>query len=710
MLEAEDNCHGDEPTNNVQSTTNSLTAKLANMHDSLFQLTPHGLNGTRVTVEEAKFAVDQLPNKKKRGASFALPGRASVNTNSTDLPQHANNENQAQLDYVKGTRVDLLSDIKNALLATNYVTCPSVSGSAPTVLEANFPTIQEHSKHWTLNEKQHIAFVLIAAALLKHISEANKPDRSHVATQMGRISMNIDALLQAILPPSGQLVLYLGGSGGTGKSRVIQAFVDFARRWHSMASHVICASSGVAAILIGGCTLHSALGIGTNPLPPEPNSNHIQAWSEIGVMFLDEFSMVKPALYSLTNSRLQKMKARLDKPFGGVHLVFTGDFYQLQPVGSFIFQTPTQFENDKDSNAKESMKGRHLWKTQLTDVIELTENHRQTADPEWADALERWRINQPTREDIERVNSRYVGDLDSSLQRPPPQTIIAVCQNDHRETGMRYFERRINDAAGSICPGDFDWRKRGILLVKARITQAEGHQKVRPQQENYIRGLSEKKLGFSGNLVCILGAPYMVTINTDVSKGVANGTMCHLSDVILAEDATICIHQTSDGTQMHSVYSNEIVCLLFHHRLAEFKATHNFNSLPLGCFPVIAKSTKKSCKLGDNNIFSVTITQFPCTLAYFITGHKVQGQSLNSVILGTLTPIHQYGTTGWIYVILSRVRTLSGLFLLVKLCTDVTKYKPRLNVMREMSRLREIEKQTLIRLKLIISNIRKNAY
>jgi hypothetical protein len=60
--------------------------------------------------------------------------------------------------------------------------------------------------------------------------------------------------------------------------------------------------------------------------------------------------------------------------------------------------------------------------------------------------------------------------------------------------------------------------------------------------------------------------------------------------------------------------------------------------------------------------------------------------------------IHHYGATGWIYVILSRVRTLSGLFLLVKLCSDVTKYKPRLNVMREMSRLREIEIRTLIRL------------
>jgi len=167
LLEAEDNCRGDESTNDVPSTANPFIAKLTNMHDSLFQLNLPDLNGTRVTVEQAKFAVDQLPAKKKRGeGSFALPGRVSVNTNNADLPQHADNENQARLDYVKGTRVSLLSDIENALLVTNYVICPSVSGSAPTVLEANFPTIREHSRHWTLNEKQHLAFVLIAAALL----------------------------------------------------------------------------------------------------------------------------------------------------------------------------------------------------------------------------------------------------------------------------------------------------------------------------------------------------------------------------------------------------------------------------------------------------------------------------------------------------------------------------------------------------------------
>ena len=69
-----------------------------------------------------------------------------------------------------------------------------------------------------------------------------------------------------------------------------------------------------------------------------------------------------------------------------------------------------------------------------------------------------------------------------------------------------------------------------------------------------------------------------------------------------------------------------------------------------------------------------------------------------SIILGGVAPIHQYGTTGWIHVVLSRVRTLSGVFLLVKLCEDVTKYRTRLVGMKEMERLRAIGKATLHRL------------
>lgn len=187
--------------------------------------------------------------------------------------------------------------------------------------------MHEHSQHWTLNQKQHWAFVLIAACLLKHISEANRPDKGNLATQMIHMSTRIDDLLRNINPPSGQLNLFLNGSGGTGKSRIIQAFVDFARRWHSIASHVICASSGVAAILIGGCTLDTALDIDISINLTDPNNNHIGAWSEVGIVILDEFSMIKSALYFLSQNHLQKIKGSFDKPFGCVHMILFGDFY-----------------------------------------------------------------------------------------------------------------------------------------------------------------------------------------------------------------------------------------------------------------------------------------------------------------------------------------------------------------------------------------------
>ena len=73
-------------------------------------------------------------------------------------------------------------------------------------------------------------------------------------------------------------------------------------------------------------------------------------------------------------------------------------------------------------------------------------------------------------------------------------------------------------------------------------------------------------------------------------------------------------------------------------------------------------------------------------------------RTLDAVILGALSRIHKSGRSGWIYVILSRVRTLNGLFLLTLLETDPKKYKPRTDVMTEMNRLHLIEKSTLARL------------
>lgn len=108
-----------------------------------------------------------------------------------------------------------------------------------------------------------------------------------------------------------------------------------------MPSVVVCASSGAAAVLIGGCTIHSALGVRISLKPPPPTVEQIFAWSEVYLMIIDEFSMVTPGMFDLLDSRLRLLKSRPQHRFGGIHLVLIGDLYQLPPVGFCIFKLPS---------------------------------------------------------------------------------------------------------------------------------------------------------------------------------------------------------------------------------------------------------------------------------------------------------------------------------------------------------------------------------
>jgi hypothetical protein len=71
--------------------------------------------------------------------------------------------------------------------------------------------------------------------------------------------------------------------------------------------------------------------------------------------------------------------------------------------------------------------------------------------------------------------------------------------------------------------------------------------------------------------------------------------------------------------------------------------------------------------------------------------------TLDNIVLGSMGDKHRYGSTGWLYVVLSRVRDISGLYTLAPLSTDLSKYKKRHDVLEEMDRLRAIENITLHR-------------
>lgn len=512
------------------------------------------------------------------------------------------------------TTIQLMENIERALQKRNKTNVQSDKPEV-VVMPVNYPTLEEQSEHWTLNMEQHMSFVLMGAALLQHLLNINSVLE---LPEAARYRMdNINHLISDILPASGQLILFLGGSGGTGKTRVIQALVDFARRWNASSSLITSASSGIAAMLIGGCTIHSALGIQRTLHPPDPTVKQIAKWTTIGLLLVDEFSMIRAGLFDLIDSRLRQLKTRFNKLFGGLHLVFCGDFYQLPPVGTTVFRLPTFTDNQHNPNALASLRGQQLWNTCLSDVILLSKNLRQS-EPAWAESLLRWRTNEPTEEDIAQVNSRL---LTNEQQLPPTQqhTLAAVSENSARENGLRYCESQLLVSLQPIAPFNTDWRSRGVLLIQATITTTRGNQPVSSDLEAHIRDLPAKRLGAAGNLLCVLGCNYIINRNEDVSKGVANGTTAKLLDVILKDQNQIRVVQLH-GHKVHAVFADQIVSLIFHHNSPFWQKSACFTILPIGCFPLIPQQQQIKCRFGKNNeTFNIKVKQPLCELAVVLT-------------------------------------------------------------------------------------------
>ena len=139
----------------------------------------------------------------------------------------------------------------------------------------------------------------------------------------------------------------------------------------------MAATSGVAAVNIGGSTLHSVLGIQISIEPAASTNQQILAWSEFSVLLIDECGMMSTAMFDLLDTRLRLLKNRPDKAFGGIHLVLIGDLYQLPPIATCIYRPPVNTshglrKNNQEKYAVASDRVRLLWK-----------NHWQTSLYKW---------------------------------------------------------------------------------------------------------------------------------------------------------------------------------------------------------------------------------------------------------------------------------------------------------------------------------------
>ncbi len=165
---------------------------------------------------------------------------------------------------------------------------------------------------------------------------------------------------------------YLTGAAGSGKTYLLTRYINTLRK-HNM-SVGITASTGIAATHMGGLTIHSWSGIGIASSADEDdalliasNKRARKRVSEARVLILDEISMFDADRLDLVDQVFRIIRED-SRPFGGMQVVLSGDFFQLPPV--------TRFGETLSRFAYESS----VWDKMNLKICYLTEQHRQGDD------------------------------------------------------------------------------------------------------------------------------------------------------------------------------------------------------------------------------------------------------------------------------------------------------------------------------------------
>jgi ATP-dependent DNA helicase PIF1 len=365
------------------------------------------------------------------------------------------------------------------------------------------------------------------------------------------------------------------GPGGTGKTTIINRIKD------TMDNIGVTAMTGAAAVLIGGTTLHSYLGIGLgkeseDDLVKKINYNRKikNKWLSTTTLVIDEVSMLSSDLFDKLNKISKRVRNRSD-PFGGIHLVFCGDFLQLPCInGDFCFE----------SNA---------WKECMFEIVNLTTIMRQS-NKQFQACLNRARFGEMTDDDFEYV-TQSIKNTHTRLMGIKPTRIL--CENVDVDN--------INQTKLYKLPSE-EIHKYKYKIIYSDIYDSRSHK--------YIFKDVSKLCNTQPVLYLSVGAQVMLLVNIDVKLGLVNGSR----GVVMRFTKYKIVNDGKESIKYIPIvkFANAEATEMSIHR-------HNYE-------------VKR-----DGQVIAY-ISQFPLKLAYAITVHKSQGMTLDSAIIN-LRGVFEYG-------------------------------------------------------------------
>jgi hypothetical protein len=529
-------------------------------------------------------------------------------------------------------------------------------------------SILEWSQQTSINldVEQQLAFQIATAAfVLTYYEDAAmdynltlKPNGGFTRGQIRHDFTSEKHKLQKLarLKSNEPLRMFLDGGGGSGKSRVVNEILKYAQDYTSrlkltfnMRTIVVTAMSGVAATCIGGETLHSAACFSRNA------NKEAKLWANARLLIIDEISFMSTTEAGTLDAKLRELLRCPNSLFGGMNILFCGDFRQLEPVAGKPLYTPHH--------------GDKTWLHSINSYVELLGSHRFQDDPEWGRILSRIRNGISDQSDIDAINAGLVNSADSSRQVPRDASYCVYRNSDRTAINAGVFSQLLKEhwLTSTTSPEHM------VVIMAAKMTKVQKKKGCKlplsAEDRRYVyehcgdnkvtvRGMSKQSKGHFVDplLKLYYHAPLMLVSNDDVPNGHANGTRVLLETVVLKSNtqlSTVSIDNL-ECPAIHADLVDHIICCLEGNPSKKFYISPKTLTCSVDApiptqFGALNKSTVR---------LSIEMTQIPIIVNNATTGHKLQGQTKHNLVI-----VVWCNKKNWNYVALSRVTTRAGLFL-----------------------------------------------
>ncbi len=429
--------------------------------------------------------------------------------------------------------------------------------------------------------------------------KSSGPARRIAADQNDNIDLDNPEFIKAweLLQHTKQSI-FLTGKAGTGKSTFLRYITA-----HTRKKYVVLAPTGIAAVNVGGVTLHSFFRIPFKPIVPgdpdfAPNrikermkypGSLVKLIRELELIIIDEISMVRADIIDFVDLLLRTYSGNQREPFGGKQLLFVGDVFQLEPV----------LTGDMRDILRKFYRDAFFFSAHAFDrinlvPIELRKIYRQSQG-EFVELLDRIRMGAATAADISRLNSRCVApSLPVEGEGKPTMTLASRRDmvDQINESRLEAIDKPVFTFIGEI-KNDFP--------------------------ENSLPTDLELSLKEGAQVVFIKNSPDRFWVNGTI------GTVTTLTqDLLEVRLENGEIHEVEPEKWSNIKYSFD-------------EKTNKIIETELGSF-----------------------TQYPVKLAWALTIHKSQGLTFSNVIIDLGRGAFTGGQT---YVALSRCRSFEGLTL-----------------------------------------------